>query len=193
MKMVIVVTLLVSSFACMSINSGLLSSKKQVEVKQYNTKDLLPKIVSSIDDLKKDKVRRNDVINRLLTLQAKLLKSIDNKEDKKKLFSLLKETENIKLDTKLFLDTEVERIKSLSFGDRIYKIILNLTSPRAILCTTLMAITFAVKGVINSGELSRILQNLVTILNRQIFLFILFNIWYVISNSPYLLKSCFEW
>lgn len=160
-----------------------------IKIKQQIT-TLSNKLESKIKALEKNETKKTETLDELSKQQKELFKKIENPNDKQSIIYLVNNLANpseyIKNGTPLPIQNTTT---PNSISGKILLILSNLTTPTALLCATTIIITCVINGWVTSGEISIILDKLISIGNRQIAAMLLYNISYFIPGISYLFKT----
>ncbi|MBD3231196.1 hypothetical protein GF322_00885 [Candidatus Dependentiae bacterium] len=107
--------------------------------------------------------------------QNSVIEKIEDKDDKFKVISLMEMIRNVNND-------------QFNFKTTICKILLNLSSPSAIIAVAMIVITMIIKGILNSGEFKEILREVHYIFKWMAIGGISSNLWYFIGWFPQFIK-----
>ena len=131
-------------------------------------KKLLKEVQNLTQTLKEDEEKRNAFMEKLTEQQLELINKIENSEANE---NIIKFVQNFgspttpvvqEITTKTCCDNPEK-----GTSEKVFQIFTNLTSPKSIMATAAVIISLQVKGIITSGELTKIFEQLATIARWQ--------------------------
>ena len=157
-------------------------------------KKLLEEIEDLVLTLQEDEEKRNIFLERLSDQQLELINKIGKEGGKENVIKLIQNygAPTTPVVHEIEATTCSNTPKNTKTG-KIFQIFTNLTSPKAIMSTAAVIVTLAVKGIITSGELTRIFHELATIAKWQTLGGLTSNFLHFLTYLPYLLKAYKPW
>lgn len=161
MKKLLLVTLLLSTVISNNNFANIMVAKPPVQAKpdfhksNYEKKNLQQKFIEQLQFIKSSEKAKAQIAKKLIVTLEEEYKSIDNPEDKKEISNLIRELAK----------------KDSPSGPTIKETILNsinkLTNKSSVICLTIMAFMYQMKGIITAPELLILLEQMITIIEKS--------------------------
>ena len=164
-------SILLLSFSISLSSNVFASSKANIYQQKFppevdiQIKKLSEQVQNLTQVLKNDEEKRTAFLERLSKQQLKLINGIEDEYDKEKVVQLIQNfgTPTGTVATATLANHCITNPPENRICNKIFQILTNVTSPTAFFSTASIIITLAVKGMVTSGELTLIFQQLATI------------------------------